>query len=580
MSMAWLTREDFTTFSRAPHDPDMETLSYWLSRLEPLIRAETVGEIIVVLANRCGSEDDVVYAGTSTVLGIQSGEVKVYGILGRGEKELLVVDTDRRPKAKLISQPSSAASTATDTTAHSHADTEASRSTGYTSPEDEDMADYNDGYGSVSGKHTKNPSISSAATSSDDESYYRSALNSAAGQAPSPRFPVTPDLTPTSPRKRGRVPESPNSPDMTPTSPQVRGRTRARADDFASQKPGWVYPEKKSPLNTIDNNPPRTSSKSGKSSSKTRSRTRDRTLEGVRDRIRERTRERTERERTFQSQDSNSLKLTHPSSPQKRDRSEKRAIPSPKDVPAMPNHPLSPQKRGRTRERSQQPPSALPSNETYSSQLNEDPLSQKRSRTRDRTRERTRERTKERPRERTQERTRGRTREPAEKEPIPLPMEHPPSSKRDRTRERAEKQSPLLSKEVYSPILSKLSPQEKTVNGVCNGDSGENAHILLSPHTYSPRASPKQTPATSPRLAPPTAQNASENASAVVEPKIAVVTQGLKPASKGNSPLTALIKSPLPPDSIDTEHYQTPFTSKTLGTRSEHVSSRPRSAYW
>lgn len=88
----------------------METLSYWLARLEPLIRAETEGEIICVFANRTGTEDEAVYAGTSAVLGIEAGEVKVYGILGRGEKELLVVDTDKRPQAKLISQPGSSAS--------------------------------------------------------------------------------------------------------------------------------------------------------------------------------------------------------------------------------------------------------------------------------------------------------------------------------------------------------------------------------------------------------------------------------------------------------------------------------------
>lgn len=55
----------------------METLSYWLARLEPLIRAESEGEIIVVLANRTGIEDEAVYAGTSAVLGINDGEVKV-----------------------------------------------------------------------------------------------------------------------------------------------------------------------------------------------------------------------------------------------------------------------------------------------------------------------------------------------------------------------------------------------------------------------------------------------------------------------------------------------------------------------
>jgi predicted amidohydrolase len=111
LSMAWLTREDARSYSRTPKEPDMDTLSYWLARLEPLIRAETEGEIIVVLANRCGTEEDAVYAGTSAVLGIQGGEVKVYGILGRGEKELLVVDTEKGPKAKLISEPNATGGT-------------------------------------------------------------------------------------------------------------------------------------------------------------------------------------------------------------------------------------------------------------------------------------------------------------------------------------------------------------------------------------------------------------------------------------------------------------------------------------
>jgi protein N-terminal amidase len=112
LSMAWLTRENARSYSRCPKDPDMETLSYWLARMEPLIRAETEGEIICVFANRTGIEDEAVYAGTSAVLGIHAGEVKVYGILGRGEKELLVVDTNKRPQAKLVSEPNSTASDA------------------------------------------------------------------------------------------------------------------------------------------------------------------------------------------------------------------------------------------------------------------------------------------------------------------------------------------------------------------------------------------------------------------------------------------------------------------------------------
>jgi hypothetical protein len=80
LSMAWLTRENARSYSRCPKDPDMDTLSYWLARLEPLIRAETEGEIICVFANRSGTEEEAVYAGTSAVLGIHAGEVKVYGI--------------------------------------------------------------------------------------------------------------------------------------------------------------------------------------------------------------------------------------------------------------------------------------------------------------------------------------------------------------------------------------------------------------------------------------------------------------------------------------------------------------------
>lgn len=102
--MAWLTRESKSSYCQTPESPDIETLSHWLARLEPVIRAETEGEIIVVLANRTGAEDEAVYAGTSAVLGIHAGEVKVYGMLGRWENELLIVDTSKRPCAKLVAE--------------------------------------------------------------------------------------------------------------------------------------------------------------------------------------------------------------------------------------------------------------------------------------------------------------------------------------------------------------------------------------------------------------------------------------------------------------------------------------------
>lgn len=105
LSMAWLTREDSRMFTRTPKEPDMETLTYWVTRLEPLIRANSENEIIVVFCNRTGVEDDALYTGTSAVIGIKDGEVNVYGMLGRGEKDLLIVDTDSTPYAKLIYRP-------------------------------------------------------------------------------------------------------------------------------------------------------------------------------------------------------------------------------------------------------------------------------------------------------------------------------------------------------------------------------------------------------------------------------------------------------------------------------------------
>ncbi|KAI6503149.1 hypothetical protein MCOR10_011819, partial [Pyricularia oryzae] len=70
--------------------------------MEPLIRADRENEIIFVFANRYGSEGDVLYTGSSAVIGICNGKVRVYGVLGRGTKQLLVVDTDKEPSARLV----------------------------------------------------------------------------------------------------------------------------------------------------------------------------------------------------------------------------------------------------------------------------------------------------------------------------------------------------------------------------------------------------------------------------------------------------------------------------------------------
>lgn len=126
VSMAWLTREDAHSYSQTPMDPDMETLSYWVTRLEPLIRREDKGEIIVVFANRTGIEGDAIYAGTSAVLGIEAGEVKLYGILGRGEQGLLVVDTSKMPQAKLVYETNTTDSSANTTDSSESRSTESS----------------------------------------------------------------------------------------------------------------------------------------------------------------------------------------------------------------------------------------------------------------------------------------------------------------------------------------------------------------------------------------------------------------------------------------------------------------------
>ncbi|KAB5545517.1 hypothetical protein GE09DRAFT_211311 [Coniochaeta sp. 2T2.1] len=102
VNMSWVTRQDHREFSRMLAEPDMETLTYWVQRLEPLISAELEKEIIVVFCNRCGQEDEALYAGTSAIIGIKGGEVNVYALAGRGTKEFLMADTNNPPFAKLV----------------------------------------------------------------------------------------------------------------------------------------------------------------------------------------------------------------------------------------------------------------------------------------------------------------------------------------------------------------------------------------------------------------------------------------------------------------------------------------------
>jgi protein N-terminal amidase len=93
MPMAWLTTHPELLEEEAPV-PDSETLAYWIKRLQPIVDVGGYNgkEIIFVGANRCGTENGAAYAGTSVVLGIRQGNVKVYGCLGRGVEDLLIAD--------------------------------------------------------------------------------------------------------------------------------------------------------------------------------------------------------------------------------------------------------------------------------------------------------------------------------------------------------------------------------------------------------------------------------------------------------------------------------------------------------
>ena len=108
ISMAWCTHEP-TSLPSNSSDIHLESMSYWISRLKPLIDAEE--EIVVVIANRCGmekaeegGEEDVHYVGSSWIGKVGKGEVKIWGILGCGEEAVLKVDTEEEPKFRVVAR--------------------------------------------------------------------------------------------------------------------------------------------------------------------------------------------------------------------------------------------------------------------------------------------------------------------------------------------------------------------------------------------------------------------------------------------------------------------------------------------
>jgi len=58
----------------------------------PVVAADR--DTILVMANRCGIEGEVCYAGTSTVTRVGRGKIGLWGICGKGEERCLVVNTD------------------------------------------------------------------------------------------------------------------------------------------------------------------------------------------------------------------------------------------------------------------------------------------------------------------------------------------------------------------------------------------------------------------------------------------------------------------------------------------------------
>lgn len=98
VDMAWMTRLLPDELQQGPRQPDTETFNYWVERFYPLLDASSLDparSFIVVCANRCGIEGSASYAGTSCVMQISNGEVKVYDVLGKYEERCLVVDTTK-----------------------------------------------------------------------------------------------------------------------------------------------------------------------------------------------------------------------------------------------------------------------------------------------------------------------------------------------------------------------------------------------------------------------------------------------------------------------------------------------------
>lgn len=93
VSMAWLCHLTPEELQRGPEEADFATVAYWVERFQPFVEKAKEHPVILILANRCGMEKGVCYAGSSTVIKIDAAGVSLYDTLGKFEEKVLIVDT-------------------------------------------------------------------------------------------------------------------------------------------------------------------------------------------------------------------------------------------------------------------------------------------------------------------------------------------------------------------------------------------------------------------------------------------------------------------------------------------------------
>lgn len=101
LSMAWLSHLTATEIAAESGSPDVATVAYWVERFQPIVersKQDPGKPWYVVLSNRCGVEKSVCYAGSSTVVKIESGDVSLFETCGRGEEKLAIIDLESAPK--------------------------------------------------------------------------------------------------------------------------------------------------------------------------------------------------------------------------------------------------------------------------------------------------------------------------------------------------------------------------------------------------------------------------------------------------------------------------------------------------